>query len=402
MSLSNEITAVEAVGRCAACQSADLQIVAKFPDLPITGRFGSEPMGLKPPGVDQQLNWCGACGHGQLGFHVAPEILYASSYGFRTSNSATARRGTLFFLETLGELVGDRSFTSALDVGCNDLFLLEGLTDRADRRVGVDPIWAGREGETTSGIEVIGATVEDALSQSTLGISPDLIALRHTIEHIDRPADMMRSLVEVSADDAIFLIETPGFDALVRRNRFDHVFHQHVQYFTVDSLIELMADAGAEYVGHRENYHDWGAIAVAFRKTGSGAARRTPKPPAWTLSDIQQKYGSFQQDMKLSARTMESLADDGPVYGYGAANMLPVIAYHLGTDLSFFDSILDDDPAKDEMHYWNLPLQIHLSSYATDLAEASVVVAAVDNVQPIMRRLLEVRPRHIVYPLSII
>ena len=62
----------------------------------------------------------------------------------------------------------------------------------------------------------------------------------------------------------------PNFDTLVQRCRFDQVFHDHAHYFTERSLAKLLSNAGAEYVGHVEDYHNWGSIAVAFRKNRSG------------------------------------------------------------------------------------------------------------------------------------
>ena len=33
---------------------------------------------------------------------------------------------------------------------------------------------------------------------------------------------------------------------------------------------------------------------------------------------------------------------DEPCYGFGAAQMLPVLAHHMGSDLSFLEAILDE------------------------------------------------------------
>ena len=78
------------------------------------------------------------------------------------------------------------------------------------------------------------------------------------------------------------------------------------------------------------------------------------------------------------------------------------MAYHLETDLGFMDAVLDDDPAKDGMAYWNLSVEIRHAEKADDLSQSTVFITAVDNVAPIMARLLQNRPRHIVYPLTVI
>ena len=90
------------------------------------------------------------------------------------------------------------------------------------------------------------------------------------------------------------------------------------------------------------------------------------------------------------------------MYGYGASNMLPTLAYHLGNDLSCLKSILDDDPAKDGLYYWNLPLKIERASVIKNFKDINIFLTALDQTKPILDRLLQDRPRHIIYPLPII
>jgi SAM-dependent methyltransferase len=386
---------------CAVCGATDLESVVDLPGLPLTGRFADKRPESIPAGIDQELFWCFACGHAQLDTRNTSEVSYDNAYAFRTSNSVKGRDGTSFFLEVLREFSPTDQFSCAVDVGCNDFLFLQELGDRAVRRIGIDPIWAGREDEVGADIEVIGNTIEEADLPSRLDNPPDLIALRHTIEHIHDPMAMLRSLVEVAADDAIFLIETPGFDTLVRRNRFDQLFHDHAHYFTHGSLRHLAESVGLNYLGHRDSYHESGAIAAVFQKTFSAAKQSSPSPQIWNAHQIRQQYQLFKQHMEATAAMLDSFKGE-LVYGYGAANLVPTLAYHLNNDLSVLEAVLDDDPSKDGKAYWNLPVSIRLASKVNDLSKATVLLTAVDNVAPIMTKLLRARPNHIIYPLSVI
>lgn len=82
--------------------------------------------------------------------------------------------------------------------------------------------------------------------------------------------------------------------------------------------------------------------------------------------------------------------------------MLPVIGYHMGTDFSELTAIIDDDESKDGIGYWNLPVKVISSRKIDHLLDATVLITAIDNVQPIMTKLLAQRPRCILLPLSII
>lgn len=383
---------------CAIC-SGDTEPVLYLPALPLTDTFTREPVNDPIAGIDQTFRFCQSCHHGQLESHVLPDILYGGNYCFRTSASPTARKGTDFFFSVVDRVASARRFRCAVDLGCNDLFLLNRLGDRAQVRVGVDPLWSGREHEMEGQpIQVIGTGIEEA-DLSALPQKPDLVVCRHTLEHIARPMEVVQRMLKDAADDALFIFEVPGLEALVNRQRFDQVFHQHLQYFTMTSFLKMLRAAGATPVALQSNYHDWGAFAVAFVGGGDGRSIDVlERPPEG--DKVKTNIDLFQAQMNTTRQTLLSL--DGPIFGYGAAQMLPVLAYHMKTDLAFLRAVLDDDPEKEGVRYWNLPVEIKPSSKIDGLADASVLITAVDNVKPIMRRLLENRPKHIICPFNTI
>ena len=384
---------------CAIC-SADLEAAIDLPGLPLTDTYCREPIENSLPGIDQRLLYCPGCGHGQLEIQIAPEVLYGTNYCFRTSASVTARKGTQFFMSVLEEVASGRHFRCVLDLGCNDLYLLSQLKGRADVRIGIDPVWKGCESDREdASILVYGSSIED-VDLSMLPEKPDLVVCRHTLEHVFDPGTMLNLLLESAAPDALFVFEVPGFDGLISRFRFDQIFHQHLQYFSFASFARLLDNVGARCLLSRENYHDWGAMAVVFVRSASAnvheADARRP-----SLSDIHNRYHLFRQQMMASSAMLSALSGT-TIYGYGAAQMLPVLAYHMKTDFGQLAAVLDDDPAKDGIQYWNLPVKVMLPGRVKNISEASVLVTAVDNVQPIMTKLLANRPRHILYPFHVI
>ena len=116
---------------------------------------------------------------------------------------------------------------------------------------------------------------------------------------------------------------------------------------------------------------------------------------------IHERYAIFSRQLSTTNEVLKSL-EGTTIYGYGAAQMLPVLAYHLDNDLSLLTAVLDDDPAKDGLYYWNLPVVIRHADSVADLEAASVFITAVDNTKPILSKLLMRRPRHIIYPFHII
>lgn len=403
MFTSHEPTIAAERELCAICGNNELEVAIELPNLPLTGIFCQEAAKEPVRGIDQQLLICTECGHGQLAKEVAPGALYDDRYSFRSSTSVTGRQGTEFFLTILDEITASKNFNCILDIGCNDLYLLKQLKGRSNVRVGIDPLWSSIEAQRDDkSITVSGTTIEDAELDSILEAPPDLIVCRHVLEHIYEPRAVLQKLLDVVADDALFLFEVPSFEALVQRLRFDQVFHQHLQYFTLASFQRLLAAIGAVAVSHRENYLNWPALIVAFVKRSKSREKRSGKEsPVFNIAAIRERYALFRRQMSTTNEVLKSL-EGTKVYGYGAAQMLPVLAYHLNNDLAMLTAVLDDDPAKDGLHYWNLPLEIRYAGSVTGLEDATIFITAVDNVKPILSKLLVHRPRHIIYPFHII
>jgi len=399
-SISHENMIISKRELCSICGNRNISEIMDCPDLPLTGLF-SDKIEMHPvPGIDQILLWCPECGHGQLYRQIDPFTLYDSNhYSFKTSLSPTARAGTQNFLNFLSTISRKALFDCVLDVGCNDLHLLAQMKEIGKIRVGIDPVWIGKDPENNdSSIKVIGGTVEDSDLKDVLPCRPDLIVCRHTLEHISNPCLVLEKLIACATDNALFLFEVPSFESLVRRMRFDQVYHEHLNYFSLSSFSFLFSKCGIELLDFSENYHDWGALIVAFRKQ-----KGTPRKFAFPFSekDILRKLELFTGQMKNTLLTLQEL-NGSLLYGYGAASMLPVLAYHIKSDLSFLQGIIDDDRQKEGLYYSNLPLRIRHSGAIANYAQATMFITAVDNVKPIMIKLLANRPKHIVYPFHIV
>jgi len=384
---------------CAIC-TGTLQSLLELPGLPLTGLFARDPAQAAVRRLDQELWWCPRCAHAQLAYPLEAAMLYGEDYAFRSSTSASARAGSDLFLDFLERVAPGRNFSCVLDVGCNDLYLLRALRGRATRRVGVDPIWSGREvqGEAAQ-VTLIGAPVENIALASYLPTSPDLIVCRHTLEHLRDPRAVLAGLIELAADDGLILIEVPGLEGLIAKGRFDQIFHQHLHYFSRRSLMVMSGVLGASYLAETENPHHWSAHLIALEPRGARFPKIASFP--YRAEEIRARYGAFRRDL---ARARELLGEvPGPLYGYGAAQMLPVLAYHMESELAQLTAILDDDPARQGLYYGSPQLAIRAPASAGDLRQASIFITALDSAGAILERLIRgPRPRHIVYPLHVI
>lgn len=385
---------------CAVCKASDPLQVLDLPALPLTGIYLEHPSSAKVPPVDQGLLLC-RCGHAQLMNILDPSFVYDATYTHRASLSPIATGGNEFFCQFLKNVVGRRRFKRVVDVGCNDLYLLRKLEPLGKRLLGIDPIWRGREPEPSAKTKVLGRFIEEVDLEEELEGQPDLIVSTHTLEHLEDPRIQLERLVAKASPDAWFFIEVPSLDTLLEINRFDQVFHQHIQYFSLASFERMVRELGCELVEAKFNWGMWGGtMLTAFRKL-PGRSRPTPRPgprkPSAAL--VRTSFKRFRAQLRGALDAVEGLGGL-PIYGFGAAQMLPTLAYHLESDLGFLEAIYDDDPRREGLCYPSLRPQIQRPAPETVLDNAGVLVTALDSTRPILKRLLPMRPRRIIIPVA--
>lgn len=396
---------IKELQHCPICQTPMSAPLIELPRLPLTGIFLNQAPTSEAPVYDQAFDICSKCGHGQLTHQIDPEKIYDGTYSFRTSDSHTAQSGTDQFLAFLDQVTHkDQKFETVLDVGCNDLHLLKKLDGRAKKRVGIDPIWRGKESENKdSTIEVHGALLGELDLRKVVGNQLDLVVCRHTLEHIQDPITFLQQLFEAGSNETLYVFEFPGLESLIRRYRYDQVFHQHLQYFSWGSFAELVSRCEGHILSASENPHHWGAFFFAFRRGMSSDKTLDFQREGQELrARVKKGYPLFRQTLHTCAQTLEDLAKKEAVYGYGGAQMLPVISYHMGTSLNELQALFDDDRERSGLYYPNFAFSIEQPSGTKQpTPDSSVLITAPDSVRPILKKVMTYQPRNILVPMVV-
>lgn len=390
---------------CMVCNSALAEPVISLPRFPLTEMY----IDCKPePGlglVDQDFHFCEQCGHGQLGCVVHPSVLYGSDYRTRTTKSSAAREAADRFLDFIAEHIGNKVLKTVLEIGCNDLYSLRKLENRAKLLVGVDPIL--RDHDVGSYDEDKICLIGDFFENVDLkkhGIKPDLVFSSHTLEHVENPCLILDHVLSNCTDDALCFMQFPGLESLVESARFDQVFHQHLNYFSKRSVIHLFEKLGAEVLAFKVNPYHWGSLMVAFRKKIDRRKSSLPIVSGKTIAAglIASRYQLFKDGMAQFSRRLAVVAESAPVYGFGAALMLPVLYYYV-PKLSELDCILDDEVSKQGKYYLNYPVIIRSRQSVSDLKDSIIVVTAINSIQierTLIKKLIKLKVREILVPLQ--
>jgi cyclopropane-fatty-acyl-phospholipid synthase len=304
-----------------------------------------------------------------------------------------AHKGNDFLFDFILQSSKGRLFDFCVEVGCDDLYLLKKLAKCSVNVLGIDSQWKEVQPEIASdNFRVIGNLVENLNFQDVFDGRPDLIVLSHTLEHLADPRKTLQILLNSARDGALIAIEVPSFDQQIYRWRMDMVFHQHLHYFSLYSIVKLLESLGAEYVNHCINPHYLcGTMLIIFKKNPvsfvSGIGRLiSHKSVATSIS-------CFRQSLDLTMMEISRL--DEKKYAYGASQLLPLLAYHLNTDMTEFAAVLDRSEGRIGKYFPGLNVPIIHPNNAKDISKSAVLITAIDSTRDIMPNLIALNPKTI-------
>ena len=386
---------------CAVCIRNLDKPLLKFPRFPITEIYIDHKPKKSLGFINQYFHFCKNCGHGQLGNIISTNILYnKSDYFFRTSKSQSAKKANDVFLNYIKSIIKRRRFDNILEIGCSDLYLLRGLLPFGKKLIGIDPILEDKQKELFSDkIRIFGDFFEN-FDLKTKSDGKTLVISSHTLEHIEEPRALIEKLLLDATEESIFIFQFPGLETLVKDGRYDQIFHQHLQYFSIKSFNFLVEHFGGEIINYQINYHHWGSLMVAFKKRKGRAPKYITKE-GLSIQQITKGYDQFRLHMKSLGNYLRSLKGE-KVIGYPATLMLPILSYHLDNDFSDLICIIDGDKKKDGLYYINLPVAIKSLEKIKNFSDINILMTAVNTGRALLPRLEKLSPKRIIFPLNTI
>lgn len=304
--------------------------------LPDAGSAGGYPMGRMVLAV------CHNCGFVQ---NVAFDVDLID-YGQDCEESQAFSPAFNQFANGLAKrLVDDLALRGkrVLEVGCGKGDFLALLAEHGDVvGVGIDPGY--REGrQDHPGLSFI----VDTFDERQTHLTGDLIATRHTLEHVPDVARFTRHLAASMArtPGASLFIEVPDAVRVLRDGAFWDVYHEHCSYFSLGSLGRMMRHAGVPPSALEPAFQD--QYLLAWSKPGTDPAPLAVEEPVDEMVALCTRYAETVDGVIRHWRsTIADAARDGrrPVLWGGGSKAIAFIAA-LGID-DAIAGVVDINPHK--------------------------------------------------------
>jgi SAM-dependent methyltransferase len=225
---------------------------------------GFVDLGATPPCerflTAEQLDWpeltyplharvCQDCLLVQLPPLITPEDTF-TDYAYFSSYSDSWVEHAARYVEQAVERLELGSSSFVVEVASNDGYLLQHLVRRYVRCLGIEPSVNVGEAARARGVPTLTAflTPETATSVRAEHGTADLVVANNVYAHIPDVVGFTEGLRTLVADDGWVSIEVQHLLPLVQDAKFDTVYHEHFQYYTVLTAQGALASGGLALV----------------------------------------------------------------------------------------------------------------------------------------------------------
>jgi hypothetical protein len=262
------------VERCQNCAEGDLRPVIFLGYLPPVNAL--RPLD-RPADVESwfpaELLQCRRCHLVQLGFVADPKVIFPPDYPYTSGSTRILRENFAELYRSVTARMPLGAGDLVLDIGSNDGTLLSNFQAGGHRVVGIEPTQTGvlaRE----RGIPTLTAFF-DRDSATIVRFQhgrPRVVTAANAFAHIPDVHEVVDVIASLLEPDGIFVSESHWLLALVETLQYDTIYHEHLRYYSLTSLVDLLGRHGLRVFDVQPIPTHGGSIRVY--------ATRSPDPPA--------------------------------------------------------------------------------------------------------------------------
>jgi SAM-dependent methyltransferase len=344
---------------CRICQSSDIKKVVELTPTPPGNNFILEDELDSPEQLfPLDLYFCNQCFHTQLGHVVDPELLFRNDYTYVSSTSAVFVKHLSDYADYAVETLALKKSSLVIDIGSNDGTCLKFFKNLGMNVLGVDPATQISEIANNNGIKTISDFFSSSLAESIIKNygKADLITSHNACAHIDDLDGVISGASSLLKDEGTFIMEVGYFVDVFENRWFDTIYHEHVDFHTVQPLKKLFARFNMEIYKVERISPQGGSIRVFVQnKNGKKNIHQSVEDLVNLENELGlnniNTYKEFENEInnvrdRFQKLIKEIKSDGSNIAAFGAPTKATTLCYHFEIDRNQIDFIVDDNPLK--------------------------------------------------------
>ncbi|MBF0187029.1 MAG: class I SAM-dependent methyltransferase [Magnetococcales bacterium] len=336
---------------CQVCHGKQLESILFLGYLPPVNQMrtiGETP--FEQPSYPAELLYCPECDLVQIGLIVDPEVLFPPEYPYTSGTTRILHQNFQDLAEESRELLGLTEKDLIVDVGSNDGTLLSKFESQGHKVYGIEPTDAGQLARDR-GIETMQSffTPEAARKARKKKGAATLVTAANCFAHIENIHSIVEGVLELLPEDGVFVNESHYLIPLLDTLQYDTIYHEHLRYYSVTSLKNLLESHGLELIHVKAIPSHGGSVRVYAARKG----KRPIQPSVNDFLTMEQDRGPmveqlnrFKQQVVVSKLNLMKLlaeikAEGGRIIGISAPSRASTMTNYVGLDDGLIDYVVE-------------------------------------------------------------
>ena len=347
---------ISRIGKCRVGGQSDLLTVLSLGDQSLTGVFprtAQTPVTIGP----LELTWSPSSQLLQIGHVYPPDEMYGENYGYRSGLNQSMVHHLSQKIGNLERYVDLKAGDVVLDIGSNDATSLKAYRTHGLTRIGIDPTGSKFKEFYPDDIVLVSDFFTAANYKKASQTRARIITSIAMFYDLEDPILFAQDIAASLATDGIWHFEQSYMPAMLRLNSYDTICHEHVEYYSLTVVKNILAAADLHILDVSMNDINGASFAVTAAHKNS----RLPVNEAvvnWLLAleeamalSTTAPYLAFADRTKRHRedlrRLLQDLKDCGKrVLGFGASTKGNVVLQYCGIGPDLVEAIAEVNPEK--------------------------------------------------------
>ncbi len=341
------------ITKCQICDCTDLESIFFVGYIPPVNKLtiiGVPAAEMKS--YPAELLYCRGCSLVQLGCVVDPNILFPKDYPYTSGTTQILHNNFCEMVIDYSKNLSNKSSDKlVVDIGSNDGTLLSKWQQKGYRVVGIEPTDKA-DLAIENGIPTVKSFFDDksvARIQQEFGRA-DIVTATNVFDHIENIHGVMSNIDKILGEKGIFLSESHYLDSVINGLQYDIIYHEHLRYYSIKSLMSLFATHNMEIIHAKKIPTHGGSIRVYAARQGEllinpSVARLVGDENSTDLNSLK-KMRSFALKANYAKYDLLALIrgikqNGGTIYGLGAPSRASTMIAFSGLDNYAIDAICE-------------------------------------------------------------
>ena len=340
------------ITQCQICHGTNLESIMYLGHVPpVNAMLSTDSNADAELRFPLEMLRCNDCTLVQIGYEVDPEILFPHSYPYLSGTTRILRDNFKELAQESKALLDLKDNDLVIDIGANDGTLLKPFKEQAQKVLGIEPSQAA-DVATSADIDMVKDyfSLDTAKRVASSHGKAQLVTAANVFAHIKDPHAIVEGIKHLLDDNGVFISENHYLFDLVQTLQYDTIYHEHLRYYSLVSIMALFAEHDLEVFHVKRIPTHGGSIRVYTAAKGS----RPISPSVQECLDQEASIGltdgsvftGFKQNVMLSKLKLHALLSDlkdagNSIYAIGAPSRASTLVTYTGLDDGIIDCVME-------------------------------------------------------------